>query len=301
MSNATTLILQTDCPALKLLGRGKVRDIYDLDEHLLIVATDRISAFDVILPQGIPHKGRVLTRISAFWFRQMADLIPHHLISTELADFPASCRAYREQLEGRSMLVHKTRPLPIECVVRGYLAGSAWSEYQRTGMICGLTLPAGLVEAAALPEPVFTPATKAESGRHDENIPFDTVAKLVGREQAERLREYSLAIYRRAHRLAETRGIIIADTKMEFGLHHGRLMLIDELLTPDSSRFWPRDGYQPGGSQPSFDKQFVRDYLTTIKWNRQPPAPNLPEEVVSTTSAKYLEALARLTGERLEV
>ncbi len=299
MSNSAALVLQTDCPALKLLGRGKVRDIYDLDEHLLIVATDRISAFDVILPQGIPHKGRVLTQLSAFWFRQMADLLPNHLISIEIADFPASCRQYREQLEGRSMLVHKTQALPIECVVRGYLAGSAWTEYQRTGGICGLALPAHLVEASALEEPIFTPATKAEMGRHDENIPFESVAQIVGREQAERLRDFSLAIYRRARRLAETRGIIIADTKMEFGLHHGSLMLIDELLTPDSSRFWPRDGYQPGSSQPSFDKQFVRDFLMAMKWNRQPPAPNLPEDVVRITSAKYLEALARLTGERL--
>lgn len=300
-STKLSVVSQTGFPALQLKARGKVRDIYDLGEHLLLVATDRLSAFDVILPQGIPHKGRVLTQISAFWFQQMSDIIPHHVVTTNIDDYPAACRPYREQLEGRSMLVHKTQPLPIECVVRGYLAGSAWNEYQNTGAICGIKLPGGLIESSKLDQPIFTPATKAEMGQHDENIAFDRVAALVGREYAERLRDISIAVYRRAQTLAESKGIIIADTKMEFGLKEGKLMLIDELLTPDSSRFWPMASYKPGSSQPSFDKQFVRDYLISIQWNKQPPAPDLPDDVVQTTSQKYLEAYERLTGSKLDV
>lgn len=299
MDKAT--LLQTYLPSLSLKARGKVRDIYDLGEHLLLVATDRLSAFDVILPQGIPHKGRVLTQISAFWFQQMSDIIPHHVVTTNIDDYPAACRPYRDQLEGRSMLVHKTQPLPIECVVRGYLAGSAWNEYQNTGAICGIKLPGGLIESSKLDQPIFTPATKAEMGQHDENIAFDRVAALVGREYADRLRDISIAVYRRAQMLAESKGIIIADTKMEFGLKEGKLMLIDELLTPDSSRFWPMASYKPGSGQPSFDKQFVRDYLISIQWNKQPPAPDLPDDVVQTTSQKYLEAYERLTGSKLDV
>lgn len=300
-STKLSVVSQTDFPALQLKARGKVRDIYDLGEHLLLVATDRLSAFDVILPQGIPHKGRVLTQISAFWFQQMSDIIPHHVVTTNIDDYPAACQPYREQLEGRSMLVQKAQPLPVECVVRGYLAGSAWNEYQNTGAICGIKLPGRLVESSKLEQPIFTPATKAEMGQHDENIAFDRVAALVGREYAERLRDISIAIYRRAQALAESKGIIIADTKMEFGLKDGKLMLIDELLTPDSSRFWPMASYKPGRSQPSFDKQFVRDYLISIQWNKQPPAPDLPDDVVQTTSQKYLEAYERLTGSKLDV
>lgn len=300
-STKLSVVSQTDFPALQLKARGKVRDIYDLGEHLLLVATDRLSAFDVILPQGIPHKGRVLTQISAFWFQQMSDIIPNHAVSVNVDDYPAACQHYREQLEGRSMLVHKTQPLPIECVVRGYLAGSAWNEYQNTGVICGIKLPGGLIESSKLDQPIFTPATKAETGQHDENIAFDRVATLVGREYADRLRDISIAVYRRAQALAESKGIIIADTKMEFGMKDGKLILIDELLTPDSSRFWPMASYKPGGSQPSFDKQFVRDYLISIQWNKQPPAPNLPDDVVQTTSQKYLEAYERLTGSKLDV
>lgn len=299
MDKAT--LLQTYLPSVSLKARGKVRDIYDLGEHLLLVATDRLSAFDVILPQGIPHKGRVLTQISAFWFQQMSDIIPHHVVTTNIDDYPAACRPYRDQLEGSSMLVHKTQPLPIECVVRGYLAGSAWNEYQNTGAICGIKLPGGLIESSKLDQPIFTPATKAEMGQHDENIAFDRVAALVGREYADRLRDISIAVYRHAQALAESKGIIIADTKMEFGLKDGKLMLIDELLTPDSSRFWPMASYKPGSSQPSFDKQFVRDYLISIQWNKQPPAPDLPDDVVQTTSQKYLEAYERLTGSKLDV
>ncbi len=301
LSTKLSLVSQTNFSSLAFKARGKVRDIYDLGEYLLLVATDRLSAFDVILPQGIPHKGRVLTQISAFWFQQMSDIIPHHVVTTNIDDYPAACRPYRDQLEGRSMLVHKAEPLPIECVVRGYLAGSAWNDYQDSGAICGIKLPGGLVESSKLDQPIFTPATKAEMGRHDENIAFDRVVALVGRARAEQLCDISIAIYRRAQKLAESKGIIIADTKMEFGLKDGKLMLIDELLTPDSSRFWPSASYKPGSSQPSFDKQFVRDYLISIKWNKQPPAPDLPEDIVQTTSQKYLEAYERLTGSKLNV
>jgi len=288
------MILQTNFPNLKLLSRGKVRDIYDLGDHLLIVASDRISAFDVILPQGIPHKGRVLTQISVYWFKQTADLIENHLVSANVDEFPEECRQYASDLLGRSMLVKKTQPLPVECIVRGYLSGSGWNEYKQTGAVCGIKLPAGLVESAKLDTPIFTPSTKAEQGVHDENITFARTVEIVGQERSQQLRDFSIAIYQRGRDLAESRGIIIADTKMEFGMRDGKLMLIDELMTPDSSRFWPMEGYQPGGPQPSFDKQYVRDYLLSINWNKKPPAPDLPVEVVRTTSEKYLEALERL-------
>ena len=298
-SSSAPVLLQTELPDLKLYSRGKVRDIYDLGDFLLIVATDRISAFDVILPQGIPYKGRVLTQISVYWFEQTADIISNHLISAEVGEYPAPCNKYREQLAGRSMLVQKTQPLPIECIVRGYLSGSGWKEYEKTGAVCGEPLPAGLVESAKLPRPIFTPSTKAEQGLHDENITFEQATGLVGPATAAQLRKVSIDIYQRARNLAEGRGIIIADTKMEFGMKDGELILIDELLTPDSSRFWPAAEYQPGRGQPSFDKQFVRDYLLAVNWDKQPPAPDLPEEVVDTTSQKYLQAYERLTGKQL--
>jgi phosphoribosylaminoimidazole-succinocarboxamide synthase len=294
------VITATDFPTIKLLKRGKVRDVYEIDDCLLIVATDRISAFDVVLPQGIPFKGQVLTQISRYWFEKMRDIISNHLISTEVDDFPDACQPYLEVLAGRSMLVKKVEPVPVECVVRGYISGSAWNEYQAQGEICGIKLPPGLIESQKLSEPIFTPATKAEMGTHDENITFHRTAVLVGVQVAMAMREKSLEIYRRAAVLAEQKGIIIADTKMEFGLRGGEMMLIDELLTPDSSRFWPEDKYAPGRPQESFDKQFVRDHLLSIRWNKKPPAPDLPTEVILTTSQKYIEALEKLTGEKLE-
>ncbi len=290
------LVLNTDFPDLKLAGRGKVRDIYDLGESLLIVTTDRISAFDVIMNEGIPGKGYVLTQISAFWFRLMEDIIPNHIISTEVADFPAECRKYAETLRGRSMLVRKAKPLPVECIVRGYLAGSGWKEYLSTGSVCGIALPAGLRESDRLPEPIFTPSTKAEIGDHDENIAFDKMVELCGRELAEKAKEATIRIYMKARDIASGKGIIIADTKFEFGVYDGGLIIIDECLTPDSSRFWPSDSYRPGGPQPSFDKQFLRDYLETLHWNKKAPAPPLPEEIIRRTADKYREALERLTG-----
>jgi phosphoribosylaminoimidazole-succinocarboxamide synthase len=292
-------LLATDFPTLTLHRRGKVRDVYDLGEHLVIVATDRISAFDHVLPTGIPDKGRVLTQISAFWFERLAPLVEHHLVTTDVDAFPAATRPYREVMRGRSMLVRRADPVPIECVVRGYLAGSAWKDYQRTGTICGIALPPGLVESAALPDPIFTPATKAESG-HDENITEVDAARRVGAGLVERLKTLSLALYRAGAAHAEACGIIVADTKFEFGLTPaGTPLLIDEALTPDSSRFWPRDGYRPGGPQPSFDKQYVRDYLERIAWDKRPPAPPLPADVVAETRRKYLEAFERLTGRTL--
>jgi phosphoribosylaminoimidazole-succinocarboxamide synthase len=292
----TPVITQTDCPELNLVNRGKVRDIYDLGEHLLIVTSDRISAFDVIMDEGIPQKGYVLTQISKFWFEQMADLVPHHLISTEVDDFPAITHQYRDQLEGRSMLTKKAQPLPVECIVRGYLSGSGWKEYQKLGSVCSIPLPKGLVQSDKLPETLFTPSTKAELGEHDENISFDETVKLCGQEIAEQVRDTSIKIYERARQLADTKGIIIADTKFEFGTLDGKLIWIDEALTPDSSRFWPKDLYQPGQAQPSFDKQFLRDYLETLDWGKQAPPPKLPEEIVRKTGEKYLEALKRLTA-----
>jgi len=292
----TIPLLKTEFPDLKLANRGKVRDIYDMGEHLLIVATDRISAFDVIMSEGIPHKGHVLTQISRFWFDRMADIIPHHVVAWDVEDFPAATLPYRDQLRNRSMLVKKARPLPVECIARGYISGSGWKEYRQLGSISGISLPAGLVESQQLPEPIFTPSTKAELGTHDENISFDQAAKLADRELLEKVRNVTLAIYSRARDYAETQGIIIADTKFEFGLYRDQLIWIDEALTPDSSRFWPQDSYRPGGPQPSFDKQFLRDYLETLDWPKQPPPPTLPEEIVRQTSEKYLEALERLTG-----
>jgi phosphoribosylaminoimidazole-succinocarboxamide synthase len=292
----TKVVVRTDFEGLPLKGRGKVRDIYDLGETLLIVATDRISAFDVVMPNPIPDKGMVLTQISRFWFEAARDIVPNHLISTEVEDFPEACRPYQEILAGRTMWVRKAEPLPVECVVRGYLSGSGWGEYQTRGEVCGIRLSEGLVESSKLEEPIFTPATKAEVGAHDENISFEQAAELVGRERAEQVRAISISIYQRARETAEKRGIIIADTKFEFGISGGQLLLIDEALTPDSSRFWSKDEYRPGGPQKSFDKQFLRDYLLTLDWDKAPPAPELPREIIEKTREKYLEALKRLTG-----
>lgn len=291
-------IYQTDFPKLKFLRRGKVRDIYDLGERLLIVATDRLSAFDVVMPQPIPDKGRVLTQISNFWFEIMKEIIPHHVILSDAGTFPPECRPYRNELDGRSIIVRKSNPLPVECIVRGYLSGSGWNEYRKTQAVCGIPLPPGLKESAKLPRPIFTPSTKADVG-HDENISFERAASLVGTDVAENVREIAIAIYERASRLAEEKGIIIADTKMEFGFDGGRLILIDELLTPDSSRFWPMAGYAEGRAQDSFDKQYVRDYLLSIHFNKQPPGPELPPEVIRKTSELYREALKMLTGKGL--
>ena len=292
----TKVVVRTDFEGLSLKGRGKVRDIYDLGETLLIVATDRISAFDVVLPNPIPDKGMVLTQISRFWFEATKDIVPNHLISTEVEDFPEACRPYREILAGRTMWVRKAEPLPVECVVRGYLSGSGWGEYQTRGEVCGIRLSEGLVESSKLEEPIFTPATKAEAGAHDENISFEQVVELVGRERAEQIKALGISIYQRARTTAEKRGIIIADTKFEFGISDGDLLLIDEVLTPDSSRFWSKDEYRPGGPQKSFDKQFLRDYLLTLDWDKAPPAPELPREIIEMTRKKYLEALKRLMG-----
>jgi len=292
----TQPVLTTDFPGLKLAARGKVRDIYDLGEELLIVTTDRISAFDVIMNEGIPNKGYVLTQISAYWFREMEGIIKNHIISTDVADFPASCQPYAGILAGRSMLVKKAAPLAAECIVRGYLAGSGWKDYQETGAICGIKLPAGLKESDRLPEPIFTPSTKAELGTHDENISFAVMSELCGADIAKQVREVTLAIYQKAREIADTKGIIIADTKFEYGIYQGELIIIDECMTPDSSRFWPKEGYLPGGPQPSFDKQFLRDYLETLDWGKTAPAPALPEEIVAKTAEKYMEALVKLTG-----
>ena len=291
-------LLQLDLPGIRKLKSGKVREIFDLGDRLLLVATDRISAFDCVMPNGIPRKGEVLTRISHFWFDQMASVVANHRVLGTDEPLPADLAAHAERLQGRSMVVHKAVPLTIECVVRGYLAGSGWKEYQARRTVCGIPLPEGLRESSELPEPIFTPATKAETG-HDINISFEEAAGMVGRETAERVRELSLKIYSTARRYAAERGIIIADTKFEFGMFEGGLILIDEVLTPDSSRFWPADAYQAGRSQPSFDKQFVRDYLETLDWDKTPPAPALPADIVSRTQAKYFEAYERLTGRKL--
>ena len=296
---ASRVVSTTEFKTLTLKGRGKVRDIYDLGDQLLIVATDRMSAFDVVMPNPIPDKGRILTQLSKFWFDLTKGIVSNHILSTEVKDFPKACEPYQEMLKDRSMLVTKTEVLPVECVVRGYLSGSGWEEYQKTGEVCGIRLPKGLVESTKLDEPIFTPATKAEMGLHDENITFERVEKIIGSDLAQRVKSLSMAIYQKARDFAEQKGILIADTKMEFGMRDGKLILIDELLTPDSSRFWPKDEYQPGGPQKSFDKQYLRDYLLSIHWDKRPPAPQLPEEVVRKTREKYLEAYERLVGKPL--
>ena len=296
-ASAAKVIRETNFPGFAPAARGKVRDIYDLGDRLLIVATDRLSAFDVVMPTPIPDKGRVLTQLSLFWFSLLKEVIPHHVLSS--TEFPAPFDKYKDDLAGRTMLVRKTKPLPIECVARGYLSGSGWKEYRASGKICGLSLPEGLRESDKLPAPIFTPATKAVSG-HDENIPFEQAAGILGEELAEQVRDITLELYSRAAAYAEPRGILLADTKFEFGLLNGQLLWIDEALTPDSSRFWPAAQYQPGGAQPSFDKQFVRDYLEMIHWPKTPPGPDLPPDVVAATRAKYREAYRILVGHELE-
>jgi phosphoribosylaminoimidazole-succinocarboxamide synthase len=290
-------ISETSFAGLKLRGRGKVRDIYEVGDELLIVATDRLSAFDVVLPTPIPDKGKVLTQLSLFWFDKLSGIVPSHV--REAHNFTGTLAPFANELAGRSMLVRRTEPLPIECVVRGYVSGSGWKDYKKTGAICGISLPAGLLESSKLPEPIFTPSTKATTG-HDENISFDEAASQIGKPLAERVREVSVEIYRRAAEYAAERGIIIADTKFEFGLEKGELIWIDEALTPDSSRFWPAADFEPGHAQPSFDKQYVRDYLEQIGWNKQPPAPALPADVVAATRARYREAYERVTGSALD-
>ena len=291
-------LLNLDLPGVSKLKSGKVREIFDLGDAFLLVATDRISAFDCIMPNGIPRKGEVLTQLSHFWFERFSALVPNHLLARANDPLPARLQPFAAQLSRRSMIVKKAQPLPIECVVRGYLAGSGWKEYQRSQTVCGIQLPAGLRESSELPEPIFTPATKAESG-HDENISFEQAARLTGADIADQARAASLKIYTEARAYARERGIIIADTKFEFGMFDGKLILIDEVLTPDSSRFWPANQYDPGRGQPSFDKQFVRDYLETLDWDKTPPAPALPAEVVARTQAKYFEAFEKLTGRPL--
>jgi phosphoribosylaminoimidazole-succinocarboxamide synthase len=281
---------------LTLFNRGKVRDIYDLGDRLLLVASDRISAFDVVLPTLIPDKGKILTALSVYWFDAMKNIVPHHLITTNVDEFPAVCQPHRDKLAGRSMLVKKSTPAPVECIVRGYLVGSGWKEYQKTGAVCGIPLPKGLVEASRLAEPLFTPSTKAPVGEHDINITFDEMIGKIGKKKAEKMRDATIAIYRRAHDMAERKGIIIADTKLEFGMEGDDIILIDELLTPDSSRFWPADGYTPGKTPDSYDKQYVRDYLLNLPWDMKSPPPVLPPEVVRKTQEKYTEALKRLTA-----
>ena len=293
------VVFETNFPRLKFLKRGKVRDIYDLGGHLLIVATDRLSAFDVVMPQPIPFKGKVLTQLSNFWFKRIGATLPNHIVATRVEEFPEECREYAEELRGRSIVVKKTAPLAIECVARGYLSGSGWNEYRSTGTVCGVALPPGLVESSRLQAPIFTPATKEEEG-HDENISYGRAAEIVGSELAEKVSRHTLTIYEGAAAYALSRGIIIADTKMEFGINNGTLILIDELLTPDSSRFWPAAAYAPGRPQESFDKQYVRDYLVSIQFNRQPPGPVMPEEVIQRTSELYREALKKLTGSDVE-
>ncbi len=296
----STVISSTASHGFRPSKQGKVRDIFDLGDSYLIVATDRLSAFDVILPDGIPNKGKVLTQISTFWFRKLVSMVPNHIISTDVRDFPEPYRSAPEIFAGRSMLVRKANPIAVECVVRGYISGSGWNEYKESQSICGIALPAGLRESERLPTPIFTPSTKEEVGTHDQNISFEQTVALVGATLASRLRDISIALYTEGARYAATRGIIIADTKFEFGMSpSGELLWIDEALTPDSSRFWPMDQYRPGGAQPSYDKQFVRDYLLSIKWNKMPPAPRLPDDVIRTTSRKYVEALKQLTGNDL--
>ena len=300
------VVRETRLEGLKVFKKGKVRDVYELrdpepgrEPMLLIVASDRISAFDVVMDDPIPDKGKILTKMSLFWFKQMEDIVKNHVIASDPSDYPEICHQYADQLRDRSMLVRKAKPLPVECIVRGYLAGSGWKDYKETGMICGIRLPEGMKESQELPDPIFTPSTKAEGGLHDQNISFEEAARLVGRDTAEAIRDLSLKIYEKGRRYAAERGIIIADTKFEFGFVDGALVLIDEILTPDSSRFWPADEYQPGRSQKSFDKQFLRDYLLSIKWPKKPPPPKLPPDIINKTREKYMEALARLTGQSI--
>lgn len=288
-------IFETDFSGLELIKRGKVRDIYDLDDKILMIATDRISAYDVVMPNPIPGKGEILTQISLFWFKIMEDIVSNHLITSQVEAYPESCGPYSDALSGRSMLVKKAEPLPIECVVRGYISGSGWKSYQETGKVCGIDLPPGLKESDQLAKPIFTPSTKEEQGAHDINISFKEAVDIVGKDLAEKVRDLSIAIYKKGAAFAAEKGIIIADTKFEFGLINDQIILIDEVLTPDSSRFWPKNTYQPGGPQNSFDKQYLRDYLTSIKWDKTPPAPQLPEEVIANTCQKYKEALTCLT------
>ena len=295
-----TNVIKTDFPDLKIFKRGKVRDVYDLGDTLLMVATDRISAFDVVIPDPIPDKGKILTQISLFWFDLMKPLLENHIISSKTDDYPEECKKYAEILKGRSMLVKKTKPLPVECVVRGYISGSGWKSYQESGSICGIKLPEGLKESEKLAEAIFTPSTKEEVGTHDVNIDFDEAVNLIGKDIAEKVKSLSYEIYKKGAEIAEEKGIIIADTKFEFGLIEDEIILIDEVLTPDSSRFWPKETYRPGGSQESFDKQYLRDYLLSINWDQKPPAPPLPEEVIDNTRNKYIEAFNKLTGRNNE-
>ena len=284
-------LYQTDFKNLNLLKRGKVRDIYDLDDYFLIVATDRLSAFDVVLPDPIPEKGKVLTQISLFWFKQLESIVPNHLVTSNVDEYPSQCRPYADFLRNRSMLVKKAEPFPIECVVRGYISGSGWKSYKESGSICGISLPEGLKESDKLPQPIFTPSTKEETGLHDINIDFNETEKIIGKETAGLLKDLSLKIYSKGAEIADNLGIIIADTKFEFGIYQNKIILIDEVMTPDSSRFWPKKTYSPGGQQDSYDKQYVRDYLLTLDWNKTAPGPSLPEDVIRKTSLKYLEAL----------
>ncbi len=291
-------ISETDFPELNLLKRGKVRDVYDLGEHLLMVATDRISAFDVVMPDPVPDKGIILTQISLFWFDIMQPLIENHVVARDVKRYPKICRPYADILQGRSMLVKKAQPLPVECIVRGYISGSGWKEYAESGSVCGIVLPAGLKESQQLPKPIFTPSTKAELGEHDINIDFSETVKLIGNAKAEKIRDLSVAIYKKGAGLADQKGIIIADTKFEFGSIGDDIILIDEILTPDSSRFWPRENYRPGGPQKSYDKQYLRDYLNTLDWDKKAPGPPLPADVITNTRQKYLDALTQLSGNR---
>ncbi len=292
----TTPVTQTNFANLHLLQRGKVRDLYEVEDHLLMVASDRISAFDVIMDAPIPDKGAILTRLSLFWFDYLKDIVPNHLITANVAEYPAVCAPYREQLAGRSLLVKKAKPLPVECIVRGYLSGSFWQAYKKDPTVCGFALPAGMRESDKFPAPLFTPSTKAALGTHDENISLAEMEKIVGREQTARIKDICVRLYEKAADYARSRGIIIADTKFELGIHNGEILLIDEVLTPDSSRFWPQDQYRPGAGQPSFDKQFLRDYLSTLNWGKTPPPPKLPQEIIEKTAFRYREALIKITG-----
>ena len=305
MSSKATIPLQTltqtDLPGLPLLARGKVRDLYSVGEHLLLIATDRISAFDHVLATGIPGKGKILTQLSLFWFQLLRDVVPNHLITADISQYPEALRPYSSQLQGRSMLVKRAQMFPVECVVRGYLSGSGWKDYKATGAVCGIPLPAGMQESARLPQPLFTPASKSLGGEHDENISFHEMVARIGEPAATKLQGLSLDIYNRAAAYAAERGVILADTKFEFGVTPGGIVLADEVLTPDSSRYWPADQYKPGGPQPSFDKQFVRDYLEQIQWNKQAPPPPLPDDIVAKTQRKYLDAYRLLTGRELDL